>query len=397
MSSLLCLLVAARLGAGLLERARQPGMIGEILAGMLLGPSLLGWVAVTPEIKVISELGVFLLVLLAGLEVDPFRLLQTTSGKGLWVAVASFAVPVVLGCGVGAAFGLDAPRTAFLGLCVAITALPVSVRILMDLGQLQSPTGQRILSAAIFNDAAALLLLGVILDLGAPSEDWTAFGFSVAAAVSKALLFMAGVAVAYRLAAASTGRFFSAASSLKRGLERLKTKEALFAAAIVFVLAFAAFSERLGLHPVIGAFFGAMMLGHGFLGDENLSDVRRTASGVAMGFLAPVFFAVIGLEFSVLAFKSPWFMAAVLGAAFAGKIGGGILGARLAGLSAAEGRALGAGLNARGVMELLIADIAFSRGFIGPDLFSSLVLMAVVTTLATPWMLRRAMRDLSSA
>ncbi|MDE2293375.1 MAG: cation:proton antiporter, partial [Elusimicrobia bacterium] len=166
-SSLVCLLIAARLGGEVLERLGQPAMIGEILAGVLLGPSVAGWIGVTPELKVITELGVFFLVLLAGMEIDPGELAQTMRGRGSWIALSSFLVPLLAGAAVAAVFGLDKYRVAFLGLCVAITALPVSVRILLDLGQLQSPTGRRIVSAAVFNDTAALLLLGIILDMGA--------------------------------------------------------------------------------------------------------------------------------------------------------------------------------------------------------------------------------------
>ncbi|MDE2490505.1 MAG: cation:proton antiporter [Elusimicrobia bacterium] len=389
-SSLVCLLIAARLGGEILERLGQPAMIGEILAGVLLGPSVAGWIGVTPELKVITELGVFFLVLLAGMEIDPGELAETMKGRGFWIALSSFLVPLLAGAAVAAAFGLDKYRVAFLGLCVAITALPVSVRILLDLGRLQSPTGRRIVSAAVFNDTAALLLLGIILDMGAAGT-WSQLASETALALGKALLLMAVLVAAYRLIMLSAGRIPLARRVLERLLAGVKTKEALFAVSIAFVMTFAALSERLGLHSVIGAFFGAMLLSREFLGEENHKEVQKTASSVTIGFLAPVFFAAIGLQFDVRSLKTPGFLLAVLAAAFVSKIAGGYLGGRLARLSSAESWALGMGLNGRGIMELVIADIAYSRGFIGANIFTCLVLIAVTTTIVTPWLLKSAL------
>src|SRR5687768_12478410 len=145
---MLLLLLAARVGGEIMERIGQPAMIGEILAGVCLGPSLLGWVGVSPQLGPISELAVLRPVLLAGMDLDPADLRQSVRGRGAWVAVMSFFLPLAAGIVAGAALALDVYRTVFLGLCVAITALPVSVRILMDLGRLQSDVGRRILSAA---------------------------------------------------------------------------------------------------------------------------------------------------------------------------------------------------------------------------------------------------------
>ncbi len=389
-TSLVSLLVAARLGGEVLERLGQPAMIGEILAGVLLGPSVAGWIGVTPELKVITELGVFFLVLLAGMEIDPGELAETVRGRGAWIALASFVVPLLAGAAVAAVFGLDKYRIAFMGLCVAITALPVSVRILLDLRQLQSPTGRRIVSAAVFNDTAALLLLGVILDMGAAGT-WSQFAAESALALGKALLLMAIVVAAYRLVVFSAGRIPLARRVLERLLAGVRTKEALFAVSIAFVMTFAALSERLGLHSVIGAFFGAMLLSREFLGEANYKEVQKTASGITIGFLAPVFFAAIGLQFDARSLRAPGFLLAVLAAAFVSKIAGGYLGGRLARLSAEESWALGMGLNGRGIMELVIADIAYSRGFIGANIFACLVLIAVSTTLVTPWLLKSAL------
>ncbi|HEV2387717.1 MAG TPA: cation:proton antiporter, partial [Candidatus Acidoferrales bacterium] len=138
-------------------------MIGEIAAGVVLGPSVLHLVRFTPEVKTLADVGVLLLVFLAGMEMELDSLRDAFRGRGAWVAAAGFIVPLLLGMGVARLFGLDPTRVVFIGLCVAITALPVSVRILMDLKQLQSDIGRRIISAAVANDVVALLALGIIL------------------------------------------------------------------------------------------------------------------------------------------------------------------------------------------------------------------------------------------
>ena len=144
--NLLLLLVLARALGEIFERFKQPAMIGEILAGVILGPSVLNFIHRTEDLKVISDLGVFLLVILAGLEIQFDDILKSLRGRSFVISVLAFFLPIVCGFFVGKAFGQDVMTTVFIGLCVAITALPVSIRILMDLGKLNSTVGQKIVS-----------------------------------------------------------------------------------------------------------------------------------------------------------------------------------------------------------------------------------------------------------
>ena len=397
MTTLLFLLVAARVAGEVAERLGQPAMVGEIVAGVVLGPTLLGWVAMTPALKGIADLGVFLLVLLAGMEIDLDELRRAFTGRGAWVAVVGFVVPLALGAAVGAAFHKDATRCLFLGLCMSITALPVSVRILMDLGRLDTEIGKRIVSAAVANDVCSLLVLGVVLNVKDGAQDWAGLAVSTVWAAAKAAAFLAAVVAAHRLVRYGSAFLPALRSGLHRFLDAVRGRESLFAFAILFVLVFASLSESVGLHGVVGAFFGSALLGRQFLGAERYAEVEKTASGVTMGFLAPVFFATIGLEFDGGKLTNAGLIAATLAAAFAGKILGGFWGGRLAGLGKDESWALGYGLNGRGVMELVIAEIALSNGFIGREIFSILVLMGVATTLVTPVLLSRAFARLDAA
>ncbi len=391
MVSVLLLLIAARALGELAERWGQPAMLGEILAGVLLGPSVLGWVQPTVELHALSDLGVFLLIVLAGLDLDPGAIRQSVAGRSAWIPVAGFAVPLVLGLAVGGAFHLDLMRTLFLGLCVAITALPVSVRTLLDLDLLKTDLGDRVIAAAIFNDTVSLLLLGVVLNIAATADAPVVLVLSVLTQAGKAAAFMLLVVLASRGLQALTARVPRFYRVVARAIQALKGKESLFATTILFVLLFAGASELVGLHFIVGAFFGAMLLSHEILGRANFEHVQGTTSAVTMGFLAPIFFGVLGLEFDASALVRWGLAAAVLAAAFAGKVAGGYAGGRLAGLARDDALAVGAALNGRGIMELVIANIALAKGFIGPGLFSIVVLMGLVTTAVTPPLLRGAL------
>ena len=388
--SLLLLLVLSRVLGEIVGRFGQPTMLGEIAAGILLGPSCLSYIHYTPEIKAIADIGVLLLVFMAGMEMDLAALWNSFRGRSLWVSVAGFIVPLVAGILVGYLFGLDNTRAIFVGLCIAITALPVSVRILMDLGKLQTDIGQKIVSAAVANDVVSLLALGIILDVKEAPANVESFLISIGRSLGKAVLFMLVVAIAARLIRRySPSRFFRSAT-FEKLLGKLKGKESRFAIVLLFVIAFASFSEFLGLDFVVGAFFGSMLLTHEALGPEVFDQIEGTATNVTMGFLGPIFFAAIGLQFNASTLRDWRLTVAILLASFSGKILGGYFGGRLARLNHTESWALGLGLNGRGLMELVIANVALANGFIGQQLFTILVLMAVTTTFVTPFLLKRA-------
>jgi Kef-type K+ transport system membrane component KefB len=387
--AILLLLVVSRVAAEIAERVHQPAMIGEILAGLILGPALLDLIHESSELTAIADIGLLMLVLLAGMEIELKQLFDAFTGRNIWISVMGFVVPLVLGIGAGAMLGLDANRTLFVGLCIAITALPVSIRILMDIGRLHTTVGQKIIGAAIANDVLALLLLGVIVNANTTGAPWRDVVASSGMPVVKVLVFMAAV-----LLAGKALNKAAAMAHLDKAREvigsRLRVKEPVFAATLVFVIVFAALAELLGLHFVVGAFFGSVLLNHELLGQQQFEHARRTASAVSMGFLAPLFFASIGLAFDPTGLSDVWLTTMVVAVAFVGKIFAGRVGGWLAGMGPAESWALGMGLNGRGIMELVVARIGLSSGLIGSGLFSVLVLMGMVTTIVTPTLLKRA-------
>jgi Kef-type K+ transport system membrane component KefB len=387
--AILLLLVVSRLAAELAERIGQPAMIGEILAGLILGPAVFGLVHESPELTAIADIGLLMLVLLAGMEIELEQLFDAFAGRNLWISVMGFVVPLALGIGMGALLGLDANRTLFVGLCIAITALPVSIRILMDIGRLQTTVGQRIIGAAIANDVLALLVLGVIVNANTTGAGWREMLASAGMPILKVVVFMIAVLLAGQ--AINKAAAMAHLDKLRESLgSALRVKEPVFAATLVFVIVFAALAEALGLHFVVGAFFGSVLLNHDLLGRQQFEQARKTASAVSMGFLAPLFFASIGLAFDPSGLTDVWLTLGVVTVAFVGKILSGRLGGWLAGMRPAESWALGMGLNGRGIMELVVARIGLSSGLIGSGLFSVLVLMGMVTTIVTPTLLKRA-------
>jgi Kef-type K+ transport system membrane component KefB len=391
-ANLLLLLVLARVLGEVFERLRQPAMIGEILAGVILGPTLLNYIHRTEDLKVISDLGVFLVVIIAGLEINFDDILKSVRGRSIVISLLAFFLPIVSGFLVGQAFGQDVMSTIFIGLCVAITALPVSVRMLMDLKQLQSPIGKRIVSVAIFDDVLALSILGVLLALKDVEKTYAAITQATIFSLIKLVLFLGVVAIVYRIIKSFAKRENFIESQLNKLLLLLRGKESLFAIFFVFILLFSTLTESIGLHFIIGAFFASMLLSKDLVGEKHLNTFHNTTNSMAMGFLAPIFFAGIGLEFKFGSITNYWLLGSIIAVSFASKIIGGYLGGRFARLNHRQSVTLGLGLNARGIMELVIANIAFRAGLINVEIFSMLVIMGLVTTLSTPFLLKWAFR-----
>lgn len=389
-ASLLLLLAVAKLFGEIMERFKQPAMIGEILAGILLGPSILNFIHRTEELKVISELGVFLLIIIAGLEINIEGIIKSIKGRNIIISLFAFFVPFISGFFVARLFHLDEMATIFVGLCIAITALPVSIRILMDFGKLNTDLGQKIISIAIFDDILALTILGIILDLNNVEPTVANISKTVVLTILKLSFFVALIILAYKLIErfSKKGNFIE--EKLDHILNFLKGKESLFAIFFVFILIFASITESIGLHFIIGAFFASMLISKELVGEKHLNSIHKTTNGMAIGFLAPIFFAGIGLEFQFSSIEHYWLLLAIILVSFSSKIIGGYFGSRLAKLNHNTSLAIGIGLNGRGIMELVIANIAFKAGIISIEVFSMLVIMGVFTTLCTPFLLKKA-------
>jgi len=387
-TNLLLLLVFSRIFGEIIERFNQPAMIGEIIAGIILGPSILNIIHITEEIRIISELGIFFFVILAGVEINIDEILNSLSGKNIIMPVISFIIPFVCGFGVGILFNLDITASFFLGLCISITALPVSVRILMDLGKLNTELGQKIISVAIFNDVLALMFFGMFWNNKNAALTIESFLKVVFLSFLKLFAFIFILTIAYILVKKMVQKGNYIKVYLDKIVSILKIKEPLFTLFFIFILVFSTISENLGFHFIVGSFFASMLISESLIGKENLHIIQSSTSNIAMGLLAPIFFASIGLETNLFSLTNLSLVLVVLLIAFISKIISGYFAGRMTGLNPTTSLTLGVGLNARGIMELIIANIAFINNFINIEIFSILVLMGLVTTMLTPIFLK---------
>jgi Kef-type K+ transport system membrane component KefB len=387
LSSLLVLIVAARLLGRLFARYGQPELIGEILAGVLLGPAALNLIQPNAALAGISELAVFLIILSAGLEMRFADIIGAMRGRGLLLAAISFMVPFLGGVLVAAAYRQDVMRMIFLGLCISLTALPVAVKLLGSLGILHTRIARYALATAVVNDVAALFILGIVLNI--PQHvTWGGAALSIAVAIVK--LFGLGLLVlSLNQLLGWLDQRNLRMHAVPEALVRYFGPEALFGVVIIFVMVFGSFTEMLGFHFVIGAFFGALFLDKRHFLASRYDDLRGTLGSITNGFLAPVFFAYLGLEFQAGAFHDIGFPLVVILVSILTKLLAGWLGGKLVGMPTRESIGLGCVLNGRGVMELVVAGIAYQKGFIGPAMFSTLILMGIVTTFLTPLLFKR--------
>lgn len=398
---LLVLLMASRIFGELAEQLGQPALVGELLCGIVLGASaahIEGWVPGLEQLNhdevftSITDLGMFFLMLYAGIEMQPSKILRY-SGGALAVAVGGMVLPLALGIGLGFIFlpedSRQLPLALFIGTSLAITAVPATVKILMDLQRLDTRPGQIIVAAALFDDVLSLVLLAWLTGMiaGDGPLGWGEIGFLL----TKILGFFAITALIGWVVFPWGGKF----------LGYLREKEAEFSLVLIGAFAFAILAEWLGLHFILGAFMAGMFFGRSTISEGAYEEVRSKVSAIAFGFLAPIFFASIGLHLDLSALTNiPLFLLLLVLAAFGGKVLGAGLMARVSGLSHQESLAVGVGMSARGAVELVIADIALRAGlFENPsspvveNLFSAVVIMAVLTTVATPLLLKLIYRN----
>lgn len=394
------LLGAALLLGRLATLAGLPTVAGELCAGIVLGPSLLGrsgldlrgWlVPAAPSqshlIDAVGQIGVLLLVGLSGMQLD-LGLVRRETQTVLRVAGASLVIPLAL----GAVAGLLLPITLighsgdrgtfafFFGIAMAVSAIPVIAKMLLDLDLLHRNIGQLTLAASVIDDAAGWLLLSVasaFVTMQAAQRAWH---------ITLTLASLIGVI----LGAVVLGR--PLVRLILRWLNRSADPAVHTAAITALILMAAAATNALGLEPVFGAFTCGVVIAS----VDGFDRARLAPLGiVVMGSLAPIFFATVGLRLNMGVLGSPVLLATtacVLLVAVAGKFCGAYAGARLSRLTRREAVALGAGLNARGVIQIVIATVGLSINVLTADSYTIIVLVAVATSIMAAPFLRAVMR-----
>ena len=381
--SLLLLLVFARLLGKSFKTLGHPEVIGEIVAGLLLGPVVLNLVHITPELSGIVQLSVFLLIFGAGLEMDLQKVLSALKKKALLSAAFGFFLPLGAGIVIGEVFTLGLIESLCIGLCLAITALPIVLKMLSEFNLQDSNIGHTIVGAAIIIDINALLLLGVVIDT--PKNATSNMMLESVGRTSLGLIFFFLMILLVNYFLRSSFLKVSRAQKLYQTIVNTFGDEGIFGISLLFVLGFSTISDWLGLHFVIGAFFGGLLLNRDIMGSVFFKKLNTTLGSVSNGFLTPIFFAFIGMQLSVSAFQRLDLLLAIVGAGLIFKFFGSWIGARMAGIDARESVAIGVFLNSRGVLDLVVADLALGKGYISQQIFSSLVILGIISTILVPF------------
>lgn len=391
----LLLFVARGLGE-VMRRINLPPVVGELLAGVLLGPSLFGWIFpslqahIFPKsqtqsdlLSVVSWLGVLFLLIVTGLETD-LNLIIRKGKTALLISLGGIVVPFATGFGLGWVLPenfLAKPSerlvfSLFIATAMSISAVPVIAKVLMDLKLIRRDIGQITLAAGMTDDTLGWILLSVVSGLASSGK----FNFgTVLSSVGAAVLFLA---IAF-----TVGR--TVVDQLLRWVDDyIGGATASLSTLLILSLGAAAFTHNLGLEAALGAFVLGILAGQ----SRRFSrEAGHTLEVITAGFLAPIFFATAGLKVDLLQLLVPqtgMIGLLVLAVACIGKFTGAYLGSRLGGLSHWEGLAMGSGMNARGAMEIIVATIGLSLGVLNQQMYSIIVMVAIVTSLMAPPLLR---------
>lgn len=396
------LLLAVGRGLGeAMQRIGQLAIMGQLLAGILLGPSVLGalapgWqAALFPPgaqqvmLAGVSQLGILLLLLLTGMETDLALMLRLRRAAAS-ISVAGIAVPFACGFALGEALPasmIPVPEqrlvtSLFLGTALSISSVKIVAAVVREMDFLRRAVGQLIVAAAIIDDTIGWIIIAVI------------FGLALHGAVD--LVAVTGSvlgAVAFLAVSLTLGQRL-VSFAIRWTNDRFESELPVVTTILVIAGAMALASEAIGVHTVLGAFVAGLLVGRSPILTQHVRDQLR---GAIVTLFMPVFFGLAGLGADLTVLRDPMLLAAAAGLvliASIGKFGGAFLGGRLAGLSVAESLALGCGMNARGSTEVIIATIGLSIGALDQTLYTMIVAMAFITTMAMPPSLRWALARL---
>ncbi len=397
----LLLLVARGLGE-LAEHFGLPSVVGELTAGIVLGPSLLGsidlvtdlvsWTqgtTIEPQlhlVEVLAWIGLLMLIVLTGLETD-LDLIVSEARTATYVSVASIVVPFVLGFAFAwylpdrfiAEGGRRLVFSLFVATAMGISAIPVIAKILMDMGHIQRDFGQITLAAGMINDTVGWILLAIVAGLARTGQ------IELAGTAQTLLWLAAFLGIGFTLGLRAVKRLFIWID------ENIGGQIAKITTLMVLALGVGSFTHALHLEAVLGAFVVGILVGQSNRFDY---ETEHTFEVLTVGVFAPIFFATAGLRVNLGTLLDPIvFVAAIgaLGIAVIGKFAGTYVGAKAAGLSSWEGVTMGAGLNARGAMEIILAIVGLTLGVLTIEMYSIIVMIAIITSLMAPPMLRRVL------
>jgi Kef-type K+ transport system membrane component KefB/nucleotide-binding universal stress UspA family protein len=396
------LLLVGRLMGEAAQRLGQPAVMGQLIGGLLLGPSVLGliWPTAqhalfpgTPEqksmINAVSQLGILMLLLLTGMETD-LQLVKRVGRAAATVAAAGVALPFICGFALGEMLpdallpnpGARLVTAIFLGTALSISSVKIVAMVVREMNFMRRDLGQVIVASAILEDTIGWVIIAVALGLASAG---TVDLWSLGRAVLGTAAFMA--------ASLTFGRrivFYL----IRWANDNFASDFPVITTILVIMIAMALITQLIGVNTVLGAFVAGILIGESPILTRHIDEQLR---GLIVALFMPVFFGLSGLNADLTVLKNPALALLALGLiviASAGKFLGAFVGGKLGGLTRAESLALGCGMNARGSTEVIVATIGLSMGVLNRDLFTVIVTMAIVTTMAMPPMLRWALKRL---
>lgn len=377
---ILAILLFSAKAAGFLSiKLGQPSVLGELLVGILLGPSLINILHLPvfslhesgEFIREVGEIGVLLLMFLAGLELHLNELTQNKTASILG-GILGVIVPIGLGFWIGTIFDLNFNNAMFLGLTMGATSVSISAQTLIELKALRSKVGLGMLGAAVFDDMLVILILSTFLALQAGGSL-----LAILLVLIKMILFLA----------ASMAFGFWIIPWISQKVDKLPISYGVLTLAIIVILVYGFAAEMFGgMAAITGSFIAGLM----FSRTRQKPDIDRGMKALSYSFFVPIFFINIGLNVDVskINLNTIWIMLLISFAAIIGKIIGAGGGAKIGKFTWLEALQLGIGMVSRGEVGLIVAAVGLESGLISPELFSAIIGMVLITTVLTPPMLR---------
>jgi len=376
--NLFLIVLLAWFSGALVMRLGYPHVIGELLAGIIFGPPLLGLVHGDPAVTVLGRMGILMMVLFIGTRVDPKDLLRSAGGAIL-PTVGGFLVPFVLGYfAVTMLLGGNTNAGLLVGTVMGTTALVTMSRFVTDLNLLDTKLGQTLMAIALLSIIVVLVTFSAILGI-VDSGGVKAAG--IALVLGKAIAFLVLVVLLGVYVFPVLGRLHGKVARHPGSTDELTV-------AVLFALGTAFLAERFGLSFILGSFLAGLFLREDMFEKGTFANVLSGVRDVSLGLLAPIFYVSAGFNVSFAVLRNPLLIGTVVVVALFGKFFGGLLSSLVGGKSWREAAVTGVGMNARGSIDIIVAGVALDRGIVARDFYTALITMIFFANLVVPILLR---------
>ncbi|QAA21409.1 cation:proton antiporter [Sporolactobacillus terrae] len=362
------ILIATKLAGHVSVLLKQPAVLGELVVGIVIGPALLGWIPNSDTIHLLSEVGVILLMFIAGLETDLDGLRQNARPSSA-AAIGGIIFPLGFGYLAGLILGMDLAHAVFLGLILSATSVSITVQSLKEMGKLQTRESTTILGAAVLDDILVIILLAFAMSFFGESDQSTLL------VIGEKVLFFASIILISWKGLPMVMSWFG----------KMKVSEPLLSGALILCLLFAYYADLLGVAGIIGAFIAGAAIAQ----TQYSKTIEHKIEPVAYGVFVPIFFVSIGLNVSFSGLNEQiWFIVAISLLAVFSKLAGSGIGAYLTGFDFHGSARVGAGMISRGEVALILAKIGLDAKLLAEEFFTPLIVVVMVTTLVTPPLLK---------